>query len=114
MRGTTSKDHKEGTIKYLAPEVLRLKESQSEDLYGTKVDVWALALVDFELFFRPPRVRVIPNLSNIKTQRLRMRTLKKSSLPIATTLQKMLLSEVDDRPSIAEVASWSIWPQPSV
>ena len=47
----TSDDHFRGTMRYLAPEVLKLKRRPKGELphYDAKVDVWALGLVGAEL-----------------------------------------------------------------
>ncbi|KAI9758644.1 MAG: hypothetical protein M4579_002955 [Chaenotheca gracillima] len=45
-------NHMVGTIAYLAPEVLCLKEKISTSPYGKTVDIWALGLCGAELFSR--------------------------------------------------------------
>lgn len=49
---TSSRDHMQGTIRYLAPEILALKEGKAPLVatYGPKGDVWGLGLSMYELF----------------------------------------------------------------
>jgi len=49
-----SSDHMAGTIPYLAPEVIALKEGASRKPYDKMVDIWGLGLSCFELFCRKP------------------------------------------------------------
>ena len=51
---TLSDDHKQGTISYLAPEVIDLKMGTTSKLvkYGRSVDVWALGLSFFYVLMR--------------------------------------------------------------
>ena len=48
-----SKDHKQGTLEYLAPEIVALKHYRSPaptpPLYGHAIDIWALGLCMFAL-----------------------------------------------------------------
>ena len=48
---TLSDDHGEGTICYLAPEIIDLKMENSENLekYGHSVDIWALGMSSFSV-----------------------------------------------------------------
>lgn len=48
-----STDHTKGTVPYLAPEIIRLKEPRpraQQPAYGKSVDVWAMGLSGFALF----------------------------------------------------------------
>lgn len=49
IRAKTIDDHMKGTVRYLAPEVLALKNGRSRQPYTCAVDVWALGLVMMEL-----------------------------------------------------------------
>lgn len=44
-----SRDHYQGTIPYLAPEIISLKQQQSTAAYDKSVDVWALGLSLFAM-----------------------------------------------------------------
>ena len=48
----TSNDHRKGTLKYLAPEIVALKLSTGgpQPVFDCKVDVWAMGLVAWALF----------------------------------------------------------------
>ena len=48
----TSVDHMRGTIRYLAPEVMRIKEGESTAPFNQKVDMWALGITLLELLVR--------------------------------------------------------------
>lgn len=48
-RQSSSKDHEKGTIRYLAPEVMALKNRQSTIPYDFRVDIWALGMTALEL-----------------------------------------------------------------
>ena len=50
--GLTSSDHMRGTIRYLAPEVMRIKEGKSVAPFNEKVDIWALGITLIELLWR--------------------------------------------------------------
>jgi serine/threonine protein kinase len=109
-RQKESKDHGKGTVAYLAPEVLRLKKDTSSKPYGLKADTWSLGVVGFELFFRPRGTYPNPDLSTETIHNLRLKMLKERTLSVAPALQNTLSWEAEDRPSMAEVASWSVWP----
>lgn len=47
-----SRNHMVGTIPYLAPEVMALKDTTSRKPYDKSVDIWSLGLTGFELFSR--------------------------------------------------------------
>ena len=42
-------DHGKGTLPYLAPEIVALKERRTNNPFGRSVDVWALGLCMFDL-----------------------------------------------------------------
>ena len=42
-------DHMKGTIRYLAPEIIRLKEGKSSESFDEKVDSWSLGITLLEL-----------------------------------------------------------------
>lgn len=46
----TSTDHLKGTLPYLAPEIMALKNKTSKTPFNRSIDVWALGLCLFELF----------------------------------------------------------------
>jgi serine/threonine protein kinase len=49
----TSKDHYYGTIAYLAPEVMQLKQSdRAGEPYNCLVDVWSMGLSGYQLFLQ--------------------------------------------------------------
>ncbi|KAK4997211.1 hypothetical protein LTR66_003329 [Elasticomyces elasticus] len=52
-RNLTSTDHMKGTVRYLAPEVMALKRNAAKYLnpYTNKVDIWALGICIYELFY---------------------------------------------------------------
>ena len=47
----TSKDHMKGTIRYLAPEIIALKENTAppRTTYDVSADVWSMGLTAYEL-----------------------------------------------------------------
>ncbi|KAK4990628.1 hypothetical protein LTR66_006752 [Elasticomyces elasticus] len=49
-RAETSTNHMRGTVRYLAPEVLALKEHPGAPAYTNLVDTWALGICLFEMF----------------------------------------------------------------
>lgn len=49
-RAKTSTNHMRGTVRYLAPEVLALKEKAGCSPYTNQVDTWALGVCLFEVF----------------------------------------------------------------
>lgn len=46
----TSTSHMRGTVRYLAPEVLALKEDSGCSPYNNQADTWALGICLFEIF----------------------------------------------------------------
>lgn len=48
----SSADHKRGTIRYLAPEVMAIKTGVSTEVFCNKVDMWALGLTMLELLLQ--------------------------------------------------------------
>ena len=46
------RDHMKGTVKYLAPEVIALKQGTSKARYSKAIDIWALGVSAWELLFR--------------------------------------------------------------
>lgn len=49
---TQSFNHMAGTIRYLAPEVIALKNKESKIPYDRAIDIWGLGLVAYELSCR--------------------------------------------------------------
>lgn len=47
-----SLDHRRGTVRYLAPEVMAVKEKQSSEPFTSKVDMWALGLTLLEMLLQ--------------------------------------------------------------
>ncbi|KAK3612852.1 hypothetical protein LTR56_028206, partial [Elasticomyces elasticus] len=45
QEATETADHTRGTVRYLAPEVMAVKEGRTLKKFTNKVDVWALGLV---------------------------------------------------------------------
>jgi serine/threonine protein kinase len=80
--------------------------------YGPKVDVWSLGMAGYELFFRG-RGKLNMNLSALQVHDLMLKSLKTSKLSVAPALCAMLSWDPDLRPTLDEVASWTIWPEAS-
>jgi len=47
-----SSDHMKGTVRYLAPEIMALKQGKSKTPYDNSVDIWSLGLTIFEFLCR--------------------------------------------------------------
>ena len=48
----TSPDHGKGTIRYLATEVMKLKQGEAKEPYDKAIDVWSMGLCALELLYR--------------------------------------------------------------
>jgi len=47
----TSTNHNAGTIPYLAPEIIALKQGRSSMPYNKSVDIWAIGIVAYQAVF---------------------------------------------------------------
>lgn len=52
MRCSVSTDHMKGTVRYLAPEIMKIKECSSDVGFDSKVDVWALGITLLEMLLQ--------------------------------------------------------------
>ena len=91
----TSTDHLCGTIEYLAPEVLDLKRPNNGSAYERSIDIWALGLSGYQLFFQAPcdwgEMKPVTH-SNI-VNKLRSR------IGISELIEEMIAWEPSKRPS---------------
>ncbi|KAI9881283.1 MAG: hypothetical protein M1830_005569 [Pleopsidium flavum] len=111
-RDETSRDHFQGSLSYLAPEIVALKNWNGDKKalpppYGRKVDVWALGVsayvTDTDTDECLPKECMTDNLYQSIQQRLKLR-IKKDCLkaPFLKIVLQMLAWSAHERPSATE------------
>lgn len=106
----TSHDHYCGTIAYLAPEVLKLKygkDDHNQEPYDCQVDIWAIGLSGYQLFFREP-CKWNKGVGSVAHQEI-IRNLHARHVPVADALEKMLAWQSKDRPTAQELLHFNLW-----
>ena len=103
----TSFDHMVGTIPYLAPETMALKDGTSKKPYNRKVDIWGLGLSAFELFRRGSISwrSIDKKIHDSTLSELERKESDPAMLPILRVIKQMLCWEAHDRFSADEVLS---------
>ena len=114
-----SRDHMKGTISYLPPEIIKLKEKSraSEAIsleptlhWSSKSDVYSYALIGVELlhgYFKRPK----NGIDQISHNGL-LATLRKAKTAIDEVLEEMLAWDPNVRPEMREVLLNSCWLEP--
>ena len=100
IEASSSSDHWKGTLRYLAPEVHRLKRGTEKAPYGPGVDVWSLGLMAAELLHQIT-VRDADQASQLADD------IRKTDeqLPMYRALRGMLQHEPTHRWSMAKVVN---------
>jgi serine/threonine protein kinase len=98
-----SLDHMAGTIRYLAPEVIALKNDASQDPYSRSMDVWALGLVMYELFYKRGISWRHVNRENFATLQKSMALMGPVPSDIVFLIEQMLQWVSSNRISAAEL-----------
>ncbi|EXJ79539.1 serine/threonine protein kinase [Capronia epimyces CBS 606.96] len=103
-----SRNHKMGTIWYLAPEIVELKtSSHAKGHWSPASDVFAYGLVGYELIHGEIR-RAGGFINNTVLDRL-LTMVNGSQEPIDTLLQASLSRDPDQRPSMSDICLESFW-----
>ncbi|KIX05274.1 uncharacterized protein Z518_06146 [Rhinocladiella mackenziei CBS 650.93] len=109
---TTSLDHYCGTISYLAPEILKLKypkDDSEQEPYDCRVDIWAMGLSGYQLFFQEPCKW--EKGVNDTTHKEIVRNLRSRPASVADVLRKMVAWESAGRPAAKELLQSNVWHQ---
>ncbi|KAK3613740.1 hypothetical protein LTR56_027705 [Elasticomyces elasticus] len=96
QEATETADHTRGTVRYLAPEVMAIKEGRTLKKFTNKVDVWALGLVAREVWFGT-RVRDPPHAVMLADET------PDTGTTFSRTLKSMLRKDPKQRSSMAMV-----------
>ncbi|KIX92154.1 uncharacterized protein Z520_12147 [Fonsecaea multimorphosa CBS 102226] len=108
----SSTDHYCGTIAYLAPEILKLKyqnKNLNPEPYDCRVDVWAMGLSGYQLFFQAP-CRWEKGVSSAAHKDI-IQNLRSRPASIADVLEKMLSWQPMHRPHANELLQSKVWPK---
>lgn len=105
----TSCDHMQGTIAYLAPEVMSMKRQphNPSKYYDNRVDIWSLGLCAYQLFLNKPCTWSEVN------ETVYNRIMKQLSLyqqEISIVIQIMLSWDAPDRRSAEKLLKHRCWP----
>ena len=101
VKSTEETDHMKGTVRYLAPEVLALKNDRNSRPYNCSVDVWALGIIMLELSMRR-RVQS-ENMAQQWAKELTQRTQDLQTTPLAAILPRLLCVEADRRITMQQI-----------
>ena len=116
-----SRDHEIGTVSYLPPEIIELKQKSKDPKaisldstlhWSCKSDVYSYGLVGMELlhgYFRRPKGRI----DKISHNSL-LATLRQSNTAMDKVMESMLAWDPNLRPEIREVLLKPCWPEPEL
>jgi hypothetical protein len=103
---TRSRDHRRGTIYYLSPEILDIKNGiRTGPGWTTKSDIFSLGLVAYESFHGATRR---PQQLDVATHERIMQSLR-SSRPVNNIISLMLSWDPRKRPTMESVLSKPFW-----
>ena len=118
----TSRDHRKGTIAYLAPEVLQLKKDESQlqkdglqlskeeprgKPYDNRCDIWGVGLCTYQLFYQQS-CEWTEGVTTTDLQKI-YSTLHQRPPDLAELVRTMLAWNPGDRPTASTLARSQVW-----